>query len=80
VRAPIPQQSYYRRFWSEEATERMSADAQLRRGSAGSAVERFEASLGRRPLLSRLWYLWKALRSRIVRRLPARLPPPDLRF
>jgi hypothetical protein len=80
VRAPIPQQSYYRRFWSEEATERMDADAQQRRGRAGSAVERFEAGLGRRPFVAKLWYLWKALRSRIVHRLPPRLPPPDLRF
>jgi hypothetical protein len=80
TRDEIPQQGYYRRFWSDEAGERMSAEVQGERGRSGGRLERFEASLGRRPLAARLWRLWKGLRSRVVHRLPRRLPPPDLRY
>ena len=76
----VPQQSYYRRFWSQEASERMDAEVQRERGRRGARLERFEAGLGRRPLAARLWLLWKALRSRIAHRLPRRLPPPDLYY
>lgn len=76
----VPQQSYYQRFWSEEARERMDADAQRERGARGGALARFEASLTGRPTLSGLWRAWKGLRSRIAHRLPRRLPPPDLRY
>ena len=79
-RAPVPQQSFYRRFWREEARERMDAAAQSARSQRGGLLERFEASLAGRALLARLWWRWKAVRSWIAHRLPRRLPPPDLYY
>ena len=79
-RGVIPQQSYYQRFWSNEADERMDAAAQAGRARGGTRVERFEATLDRRPVLDRIWRRWKRLRSWLVHRLPRRLPPVDQRY
>ena len=76
----IPQQSYYRRFWSEEAQNRTGVELQTQRVRRSLLVEQLEARLDGRPLLSRLWFLWKQLRSAVAHRLPRRLPPPDLRY
>jgi SAM-dependent methyltransferase len=76
----VPQQSFYRRFWSEEARERMDVELDAQRLGRARWLERFEAGLDRRPKLSALWLLWKAIRSAIVHRLPRRLPRPDLRY
>ena len=75
----IPQQSYYQRFWSEEAGDRMDPEAQRTRARA-RRLDRFEAGLGGRPFVSNAWFAWKRLRSWLVHRLPRRLPPPDLRY
>jgi SAM-dependent methyltransferase len=76
----VPQQSFYRRFWSEKARNQMDAELQTQRIRRSLSVEQFEARLDGRPLLSRLWFLWKQLRSAVAHRLPRRLPPPDLRY
>jgi hypothetical protein len=75
----IPQQSYYERFWSVEATERMDAEAQQRL-ARGGRMARFEAGLRPGSLGAKLWFAWKRLRSFVVQRLPPRLPPVDLRY
>jgi SAM-dependent methyltransferase len=77
TRDAIPQQSYYRRFWSDEAKERMDAETQRARGGL---LARFEAGLRPDSAASVLWLLWKRLRSAVVHRLPRRLPPADLRY
>jgi len=74
----VPQQSYYERFWSDEAGPRMDAEAQSRRRR--SAGERLEEWMMARPALAGFWRAWKALRSWVAHRLPRRLPPPDLRY
>jgi hypothetical protein len=76
----VPQQSYYERFWSREATDRMDAAAQRRLAEGGGALARFESRLAPGTLGGRLWYAWKALRSFVAHRLPRRLPPPDRRW
>jgi SAM-dependent methyltransferase len=80
TRGEVPQQSYYERFWSDEASERMDGAAQKERSRGGSGVVRFESTLRRGMLRARLWYAWKKLRNWVVRRLPRRLPPVDLRY
>lgn len=76
----IPQQSYYQRFWSEEAKPRMAEDALARLAATGNLVERFEANLRSGTIRGRLWFRWKRLRNRLTRLLPPRLPPVDLRY
>jgi SAM-dependent methyltransferase len=63
----VPQQSYYERFWSEEAAPRMDP------ASAGAPVAIDSLS-------ERLLRAWKRARSFVVRRAPRRLPPPDLEY
>lgn len=79
-RGVVPQQSYYRRFWSDEAGERMDAGAQAERARRGGRIERFEAGLSGRPRLDRIWRAWKRLRSWLAHRMPRHLPPVDLRY
>jgi hypothetical protein len=76
----VPQQSYYQRFWSDEAKPRMDESALGRLATGGSFVERFEAGLRVGTFRSRLWYGWKRMRNRLARLLPPRLPPVDLRY
>lgn len=76
----IPQQSYYQRFWSDEATERMDATRQKKLAESGGVVARLEGALAPGSLGSRLWYGWKRLRNFVAQRLPRRLPPVDLRY
>jgi SAM-dependent methyltransferase len=74
----VPHQSYYERFWSEEAAPRMDAEHQKKRER--SLGERLEERFLATPGLAALWRGWKAVRGWVAYRLPRRLPPPDLRY
>jgi hypothetical protein len=76
----VPQQGYYRRFWSQEAEARMDAAAQRELARSGSLLARFESRLAPGSPGARAWQAWKALRNFVAQRLPRRLPPSDLRY